>query len=106
MKKHSRKDRPTSFEVALEKGDYKLPDEIAPSRPFEDFLEGFTIGYLALGCPDVRTISRLIVWLTADRNRKETALRLGMTEDGVEKWLERLKKDYESHRQRMGYQGG
>jgi len=91
--------RPSKFDVAMEKGDYQLPSDVpVKSDPFEDFLEGLITGYEWLDCPDNKTWHRLGKWKDHNRNRKETAFALGMTRDGFDKWMERLKQTYERHK--------
>jgi len=91
MKKH-REPRPTSFEVTLEKGDYKLPSEVAPGDEFEDILDSYITVELRIG--GEKTRMRLAVWKACGRDRQATAATLGITEESLKKFFQRLKKTF------------
>lgn len=83
----------------MERGDYQLPGDVpARSNPFEDFLDAFITGYEWLDTPDFKVLYRLCKWKEHNRNRAETAKSLGMTRNGFDKWMERLKQTYERHK--------
>jgi len=91
--KKSRRETPTSFEVALEKGDYQ-PYQEAPSRvtPEDEYLLGFIQMCERLDFPDAKKLVTLTLWKAFDRNCVRVAQEMGDSPQAVSARINRLKK--------------
>ncbi len=97
MKKHQR-DKLSQFEIALEKGDYKLPSEIPTKWTIYDVIKVHIILRRVLDYPGDKEHDWMIVLIAHDGDIKRTALELGIEIWVMYKRMERLDKFYQVHR--------
>ncbi|MBI4713479.1 MAG: hypothetical protein HY762_09315 [Planctomycetes bacterium] len=102
MKKVRRTGRPSAYEVALAKGDLRLPKDVLRHDPFEDDLDNFITFWKFLGRPGTKTLYHLLMWSDHQRNRKEAASAIGLSGPGaVRKMLKRLQMSYQKNKERF-----
>ena len=94
MKKRT-SEKLSKFEVALEKGDFKLPSEVEIPVGFRDYLKGFMMMYHRLGSPASPTLHWLGIYFATDEDTKKTAAILEIEPDALYKRLATLKRHYE-----------
>jgi hypothetical protein len=96
--KRPKESRPSEFEVAMEKGDYKLPYQVPTKWTIFDVAKTFIIFRRLLDCPDEKTIDWIIVWVVCKGDIKITAIELGIEVPTLYKRIERLDKIYKAKR--------
>jgi hypothetical protein len=97
--------RKSAYEVAIEKGDYKLPKDAAHLRrdPWEDDLDNLITFWKYLGRPGTKKMYHLLMWSDHRRNRPETAAAIGFTgPEAVRQMLKHLKETYRKNKARFG----
>lgn len=97
--------RKSAYEVALEKGDYRLPKDAAHLKhdPFEDDLYNFVIYWKYLGRPDNKKMYHLLMWADHERERKATAQAIGLAGPGaVRQMIQRLERNFRKNKARFG----
>jgi hypothetical protein len=98
--------RKSAYEVALEKGDYRLPKDVAHLRhdPFEDGLYNFIIYWKLLGRPDTKKMYHLLMWADHQRKREETAEAIGLAgRESVRQMIKTHKTTYQKNKARLGH---
>jgi len=84
-------DKLSRFEVAIDKGDYKLVSELARRElTLEDYIDGFVTLWRRFGFPAGKILDFLIVYHTLQFSRYATIKQLGMTLRELELILEGL----------------
>ena len=99
MKKHPRESKPTAFEVAIEKGDYRLPSQLPQKLTFIGKLMAFITFYERLGTPNQDVLYKLGKLKAHDGDVKATAREIDIDPATFYKWLERLEARYEKKSQ-------
>jgi len=112
MKKH-RRERPSAYEVAIEKGevaenlcpycgqhyarkgDYQRPVDVSGPVGFRDYLKGLMMMYYRLGCPPSTTFHWLGLFFATDEDVKRTAAILEIAPDAVYQRLATLKRHFD-----------
>jgi hypothetical protein len=87
-------ERPSKFDVAIQKGDYELPAEVSIPVGFRDYLKGFMMMYYRLGCPSSPTLHWLGIYFATDEDIKKTAAILEIEPAALYQRLARLKRYY------------
>lgn len=98
--------RKSAYEVALEKGDYRLPKDVAHLRrdPFEDGLDNFITYWKYLGRPGTKKMFHLLMWSDHQRKRKETAVAIGLSgPESVRQMIKSHKTTYQKNKARFGH---
>lgn len=95
MKKES---RPSKFEVAMDKGDYKLPSQVPTNWTIYDVTKSFIVLRRILKYPDDEAIDWMSMWIVYKGDIKMTAIELGMETATLYKKIERLDKIYQTKR--------
>lgn len=93
-----KKDKPSAFEVAIDKGDYKLPSEVPTKWTIYDVAKSFIILRRILKYPDDEMIDWMSMWIVYKGDIKMTAIELGMEPGTLYKKIERLDKLYQIKR--------
>jgi len=97
MKKH-KEYPPTAFQVAIDKGDCKLPFEIPTKWTIYDVAQTFIVFRRVLKYPDEETVDWITMWVVYKGDVKMAAIELGIEPGTLYKKIERLDKVYQIRR--------
>ena len=98
MNKHRRESKPSKFDVALEKGDYQLPKDLAPTaeQKFEHDLSAFITFWKYLGLPNETIMYRILIWEDHEHDRVATAQAIGLSgREAVRQMIKHLKEKFD-----------
>lgn len=93
--KKPKKDKLSTFEVAMQDGNYELARDVPTKYTFVDKLMAFITFYERLGEPNPDVLYKLGKLKSHQGNIKETALELGIDPASLYKMVKRLEKKYD-----------
>ena len=94
MKRRQKEPRPSQFEVAMEKGDFKLPHQLPTTFTVEELVDMYMAFWRRLGRPGTNELHWFGVWRALKFDRKATAAELGITLSALNRRIARLLKRY------------
>jgi len=96
--KKPRREAPSQFEIAMEKGDYRLPSELPTKWTIFDVIKTYLIFRRVLNYPGDEEIDWMTALIRNEGDVEKAGREVGMKKFTLYKKIERLDKTYQAKR--------